>query len=141
MITELQSSKSLLGILKKQELKHPGRRLKVRKPLQDMDRQPHIEEVTSMDIGNDSAASVSDGGMEKMLTAEGKKEEFLQETVETSGTTVVYKIAGRMDTEEKVEVGHEEETKKDEDEAEEDEEENEEEEAKAKKCLGHWESE
>ncbi|MED6273160.1 hypothetical protein CHARACLAT_003846 [Characodon lateralis] len=107
-----------------------------------MDRQPHIEEVTSMEVGNDSAASVSDGGMEKMLTVEGKKEEFLQETVETSGTTVVYKTAGRMDTEEKVEAGQEEETKKDEDEAEEDEEENEEEEeAKAKKCLGHWVSE
>ncbi|KAM4718147.1 uncharacterized protein FYW61_016042 [Anableps anableps] len=119
-----------------------------------MEGQPQVKEATSLEAENGWAASVSDGGMEKLITVEGKKEEFLQETM-TMETTVAYRTAGRTDTEEEVEAGDEVEEGdgKDEEEEEEagdeveegdgkdEEEEEEEEETKTKKSLGHWESE
>ncbi|XP_038148042.1 nebulette-like [Cyprinodon tularosa] len=89
-----------------------------------------------MEAENDSAALSSDGGVEKMLKVEEKREEFLQETMETSVTMVLHQTG-------LVEERNEEETKEDGNEGTEDgkEEEEEEEETKTKEVLGHWEAE
>lgn len=89
-----------------------------------------------MEAENDSTVLVSDGGVEIMLTVEEKREEFLQETMETSVTTVLHQTG-------LLEERNEEETKEDGNEGTEDgkDEEEEEEETKTKEFLGHWEAE
>lgn len=86
-----------------------------------------------------SAASASNGEMEKVSSVEGNKEESLQKMAETSASTAVSTSAEECDEEEKMEVKGDRETDEEEDETGEDEENDGE--SKTKKCLGHWESE